>query len=282
MLGSALVARLSQSPDVETSATARRVPEETHPRVRFVPFAVGDAHLSDIVAGFGPGDYVVNCIGLIKHRMNDAVAADRLEAVRVNSAFPYELAALSERHGFRVIQIATDCVYAGTRGSYDEISDHDALDVYGKTKSLGEVPQQLFLNIRCSIIGREVSGATSLVEWLLSQPVDGEIRGYLDHEWNGVTTDTFAKLVVGLVRTRSELSGAHHFVPADSMNKSDLSRLILDVFGRKDVTVVPTVTGRPVNRTLSTNDDRTNAVLWRLAGMDHAPTIAQMVAQLPT
>lgn len=281
MLGSALVARLADLPDVETSATARTVPEAAHPRVRFSKFAVGDPTLAELVSGFGAGDYVVNCIGLIKHRMDDSSASDRLEAIRVNSAFPYELAALSAEQGFRVIQIATDCVYAGTVGHYTELADHDPLDVYGKTKSLGEVPDPLFLNVRCSIIGREVSGSTSLVEWLLSQPVDGEIRGFLDHEWNGVTTDTFADLVVGLVRERSELAGTHHFVPADSMNKSDLSGLILGVFDRSDVRVVPTVTGKRVDRTLATVDPARNAELWRLAGRDTPPTVAQMVAEMP-
>ena len=38
-----------------------------------------------------------------------------------------------------ILQIATDCVYSGATGGYTESSSHDALDVYGKTKSLGEV-----------------------------------------------------------------------------------------------------------------------------------------------
>jgi dTDP-4-dehydrorhamnose reductase len=277
MLGSALVARLAAQPRLSTTATARRVPDSPAAGVRFAPFAVGDSHLAELVEGFGAGDYVVNCIGLIKHRMDDADADDRLEAVRVNSAFPYEIARLADRQGFRVIQIATDCVYAGTIGRYTEDSPHDPLDVYGKTKSLGEVPHPLFLNVRCSIIGREVSGSTSLVEWLLSQPQGAEIRGFLDHEWNGVTTDTFADLAVGLIESGSELSGTHHFVPSNSMNKSDLSSLILSTFGRTDVTVVPTVTGRPVDRTLATTDQETNQLLWRTAGRDASPSIEDMV-----
>jgi dTDP-4-dehydrorhamnose reductase len=260
--------------------TARREPELPTPGVRFAAFAVGDPHLADVVSGFGPGDYVINCIGLIKHRMDDSNAADRLEAVKVNSAFPYELAALAERQGFRVIQIATDCVYAGTSGRYTEDSPHDPLDVYGKTKSLGEVPSPVFLNVRCSIIGREVSGATSLVEWLLSQPQNGEIRGFLDHEWNGVTTDTFADLAIGLVTSKSELSGTHHFVPSSSMNKSDLSSLILSVFGRGDVTVVPTVTGKRVDRSLATTDTATNEILWRAAGYVDVPSVEDMVRKM--
>ncbi|WP_229733408.1 dTDP-4-dehydrorhamnose reductase family protein [Conyzicola nivalis] len=280
MLGSALVDRLAGRPEFSTTVTARRLPEKPTPGVRFVTFAVGDPNLADVLSGFGEGDYVINCIGLIKHRMDDANPADRREAIRVNSAFPYELAELAESQGFRVIQIATDCVYAGTTGRYTEDSPHDPLDVYGKTKSLGEVPHPLFLNVRCSIIGREVSGATSLVEWLLSQPANGEIRGFLDHEWNGVTTETFADLAIGLVATKSELSGTHHFVPSSSMNKSDLSSLILSTFGRDDVTVVPTVTGRPVDRSLATTDQALNESLWRAAGFATAPTVEDLVRRM--
>ena len=54
--------------------------------------------------------------------------------------------------GIRIIQIATDCVYDGVNGNYSETDLHNPTDIYGKTKSLGEVPEPDFLNIRCSMI----------------------------------------------------------------------------------------------------------------------------------
>ena len=54
-------------------------------------------------------------------------------AITVNALFPHRLAAEAVRRGQRVIQIATDGVYAGASGPYDEAAPHDPHDVYGKT-----------------------------------------------------------------------------------------------------------------------------------------------------
>jgi dTDP-4-dehydrorhamnose reductase len=279
MLGSAIVRRLQKS-EVSATATAREI-SGVSPRVTsFKPFSVNMGGLSALLENYGNGDVIVNCIGLIKHRLDDSKQSDRLDAIRVNAEFPYELAEAAERQGFRVLQIATDCVYSGRSGSYDERAPHDAQDVYGKTKSLGEVPNENFLNLRCSIIGRELSGSTSLVGWLLSQPQGATIRGYLDHRWNGVTTGSFADIVTGLIASGSELSGTFHVVPVDAINKSDLSEMILSTFGRNDVTVIPTITGAAVDRTLTTRHPETNQMLWEAAGLSGPPTIKQMVQTL--
>ncbi|MEO8261268.1 MAG: sugar nucleotide-binding protein [Pseudolysinimonas sp.] len=278
LLGSAVVAGLQGKDGVNVTATSRSASTGAVP---FVPFSVGTSDLDSIVSGYGPGDYVVNCIGVVKNRIDDRRVSDRLEATRVNSEFPHELASRAEQHGFRIIQIATDCIYSGRDGGYDESFIADPVDVYGATKSLGEVPNDLFVNVRCSIIGRQAGEPGGLVEWLLSQPQGATIQGYLDHQWNGVTTSVFGSLVGGLIDSRSDLSGTHHFVPADTINKSELSRLVLDHFDRQDVTVEPTVTGHWVDRTLATQHADVNRQLWSLAGFSTPPTIADMVSALP-
>ena len=262
------------------AVTARDLSGSTIGPTPFVQFSVGDDTLPAILGEYGPGDFVLNCIGIIKHRLDESDNSHRLQAIRVNAEFPYHLTDLAEHQGFRIIQIATDCVYAGTVGTYNEQSSHDALDIYGKSKSLGEVPSPQVLNLRCSIIGRELVGHTSLVEWLLSQPDRGTIRGYSDHLWNGITTDCFARIAVGLISSGSTLSGTFHVVPADIVSKNTLSRMILDKFGREDVSVAPTVTGDAIDRTLSTLHPEINQRLWELANFQRPPTIDHMVQSL--
>lgn len=244
---------------------------------------VFDARQDDVgeaLQGFGDGDYLVNCIGLIKHHLRDDVASDRYDAVKINAELPYSIAWAAAQRGVRVIQIATDCVYSGKDGDYDEEAAHDAIDVYGQSKSLGEVPADNFLNLRCSIIGPEQKNRDSLLEWVLAHAPGSTFNGYLDHRWNGVTTDTFANIVAGLVASGDPLAGTHHLVPADSVDKDQLSRLILDAYGRHDVTVVPIETGSPVDRTLSTAHPEVNEKLWRQAGYSQIPTIEHMVRTL--
>jgi len=276
MLGSAIARRVQGLDSVAVTATGRTPGAASG----LAPFVVGAHGLEDLVAGFGDGDYVINCIGLTKHKMRDDVPKDRLAAVRVNAELPYQLAELADLSGFRVIQIATDCVYSGIRGGYDELDEHDPLDVYGKTKSLGEVPQDGFLNVRCSIIGREIHGRTSLVEWLLSQPDGTTVNGFTDHRWNGVTTAAFADLVAGIVQTRSQRSGTVHFLPADVVDKHQLLGLIRDRFGR-DLKVVATESGSAIDRTLTTRFPEVNRELWALAGHTSAPSISALVGAMP-
>lgn len=276
MLGSATARRLREAPGLEVLGTGRAPAAGSG----LATYAVESSELRDLLGAFGPGDYVINCVGLTKHKMNDQLAVDRSAAVLINAMLPYRLAEIAEERGFHVIQIATDCVYSGAHGGYNELADHDPLDVYGKTKSLGEVPSTHFLNLRCSIVGREVRGRTSLVEWFLSQPERSTIHGYTDHRWNGVTTAVFAELTAGLVSAGSLLSGTHHFVPADIVDKRRLLELVRDRFER-DVTIVPVETGHPVDRTLTTIHADVNRQLWTFAGYTEAPTISELVAAMP-
>jgi dTDP-4-dehydrorhamnose reductase len=147
---------------------------------------------------------------------------------------------------------------------------------------LGEVPSPNVLNVRCSIIGRELNGgSTSFVGWLESQPPSGVVRGYTDHRWNGVTTQAFAQLARALAENSSELCGTVHWLPADVVSKDQLARLVLDRVERGDVTVTPYETGTPVDRTLSTLRPEGCAGLWNIAGYGSSPTIADLIRSMP-
>jgi len=184
-------------------------------------------------------DFIVNCIGIIKPYCKDDDPQGVRRAIRVNALFPHQLGIWARAHGGKVIQIATDCVYSGSKGRYVESDAHDALDVYGKTKSLGEVLDGSVLNIRCSIIGPELKGRLSLLEWFLSQPAGSELSGFSHHVWNGVTTLQFGQLCEKILEDPGaydallKSSLVHHFVPNETVNKFELLHLFADVFGKK-------------------------------------------------
>lgn len=208
-------------------------------------------------------DWVVNCIGIIKPYCDDIE-----RAIKVNALFPHWLPS-------NTIQIATDCVYSGKKGNYVETDEHDATDVYGKTKSLGEAPN--IKNLRCSIIGPEVKNHISLLDWFLSQ--EGEVNGFTNHLWNGITTYHFSKIVQGAIQASIELPQIQHIVPADAVTKAELLRIIARAYG-KDIKVIDTKAPETVDRTLATNNKRRNNKLWEVAGYDTPPTIEQMVNEL--
>ena len=227
-----------------------------------------------------PVDYVINCIGIIKPYINDADAGQTATALEINGAFPNRLEAWASKRGARVIQIATDCVFSGSKGNYLESDEHNALDVYGKSKSIGEAKGASMMHLRVSIIGPEVERNSSLLEWVRNQPTNAEISGFTDHFWNGITSMHFAKIARGIIENGLFEQGVFHVLPKDSVTKSELVSLIAKHLGRSDIKVSPTMTGANINRTLDTNYPAKNKEFWLSAGYSSPPSIEQMVSEV--
>lgn len=225
-------------------------------------------------------DYIINAIGLIKPFINDFLPDDNKKALLINTLFPFKLAKAMKNTDTRVIQIATDCVFSGKQGKRNEHDPHDPLDVYGKTKSLGEVQEKNFYHLRCSIIGPEQSSAKSLLEWVLCQPKDATVKGYTNHFWNGLTTLQFAKIVDGIIRNDIIVNKKQHIIPADSVTKKRLIEHIVSIYHRNDIRVIPHKAQVKVDRSLVTNNPDINKQLWQAAGYISIPTIKTMLNEL--
>ena len=280
MLGHAVAAELRES-NLALTLTSRAKSSALLPDFgRHFAFDALEGELQDLDLGLNPGDYIVNCIGVIKPHIRDDNEAERKAALLVNGLFPHRLSEYATGVGAHVIQIATDCVYSGEVGGYDEASHHDALDVYGKTKSLGEVPSPAIMHIRASTIGPEQGRSTLLLEWVLNQPRGAEVTGYTNHHWNGVTTKAFARVVKGIVLQGGFRPGVAHLVPQGRLTKHELVMGIAAAFGRDDSVVTPGAATKAVDRTQATNHPEFNESLWLQAGYTHVPTIAQLLAEI--
>jgi len=278
MLGSAVLKEFStfQGELIATTRTGRGLVAGSN--VRFSKF---DAATDDLESTFSmPIDFVVNCIGIIKPYINDSDPKQTETAFEINGAFPNRLEAWASKQGAKVIQIATDCVFSGSKGDYLESSEHDALDVYGKSKSLGEATGPSMMHLRVSIIGPEVAKSSSLLEWVRNQPKNAEISGYTDHFWNGITSLHFAKIARGIIENDLFEAGVFHVLPQDSATKCELVTLIAKYLGRSDIKVIPTATGAKINRTLDTGFPAQNKAFWLRAGYDSPPTIEQMLSEV--
>lgn len=285
MLGAMVLDTLASDPELELVATTRsgRLPEPFRERLSGVDCRRLDAEqvASDELAAVLAGtDWIVNAIGIIKPYIHDDNAPEVERATRVNALFPHLLARAAERIGARVLQIATDCVYSGTRGRYVESDPHDPTDVYGKTKSLGEVHSPAMTHLRCSIVGPELAGHRSLLDWLIRQPADAAVNGFLNHLWNGVTTLQFARLCRGIVRGNLDLPRLRHVVPADVVTKATLLEIVARAHHRADLSISPVDASVAVDRTLDTEDRPGNELLWRAAGYEEVPTVRAMVEEL--
>lgn len=276
MLGSMVARVLAQEPELALRTTVRtqRIESVEAKQLRFDL----TRHLVGSLLERADCEWVINAIGTTKPRIDERDPSSVENALRVNALFPYRLAAEARKRNQKVIQIATDGVFSGARGPYDESCPHDAPDIYGKTKSLGEVPADNVVHLRCSIVGIDRSAPHSLLTWALSAPPGAELPGYTAQLWNGITTLQFARLCLAVIRGAT-VPSVQHVVPADAVTKADLLELILSVFRRYDV-AVRREPGPPADRRLSTSTPQTNRTLWARAGYPSPPTVLYMLQEL--
>lgn len=162
-------------------------------------------------------DVIVNCIGIVKQVK---AGSDAVSSIAINALFPHQLAAIGAAAGARVIHISTDCVFLGSRGGYRETDPPDARDLYGRTKQLGELAGPGLLTLRTSIVGRELSGSSGLLEWFLAQR-GGRVHGYTTARFSGLSTSALAGLLGKVIEHHPDLSGVYH-VASTPISKYDL------------------------------------------------------------
>jgi dTDP-4-dehydrorhamnose reductase len=210
-------------------ATSRRSPRK--PPFSCVDFLQGNdvidgvdlndfGHLQGILTELKPG-YIINCVGVIKQRSE---AKLMIPSLTINALLPHRLALLAAEWGGRVIHFSTDCVFSGSRGAYTEEDESDAQDLYGKSKFLGEVQGENALTLRTSMIGRELVGHRSLLDWFLAQ--EGKtIQGFKRTIYSGVTTLELVEVVTLILRNFPTLNGLYQ-VASDPISKFDLLLLL--------------------------------------------------------
>ena len=188
-------------------------------------------------------DVVVNCIGIVKQLPE---AQDAVISITVNSLLPHQIAEYCNEKGCRFIHYSTDCVFTGSKGQYTEEDFEDASDLYGKSKCLGEVRESEGLTLRTSLIGRQLHGNYSLIEWFLSNN-GGEVNGYTKAIFSGLTTNAHAHVLNEIITKYSDLSGLYHLA-AEPISKYDLLMMIKKEFDL-EITIHP-VDGEISDRSL--------------------------------
>lgn len=183
-------------------------------------YVMDATHFDDLKNLIVENDYdvIINCIGLLNQNAEDNVDL----AILLNSYLPHFLAKVTKNLKTKVIQMSTDCVFSGKRGSYTEKDFPDGETYYDRTKALGELNDDKNLTFRNSIIGPDINlNGIGLFNWFMKQ--NGPINGYEKSKWTGVTTLTLAK---AMHRASYEgLTGLYNLVNNDVTNKFELCSL---------------------------------------------------------
>ena len=187
-------------------------------------------------------DIIVNCIGALidesKHHPDNAIL--------LNSWLPHYLVNKCRNSKTKLIHISTDCVFSGEKGCYAETDPPDAVDIYGRTKALGEIINNKDATLRASIVGPELkTDGKGLFHWYMNQT--GEIEGYQNALWSGITTYHLAVSIEYVIE--HNLCGLFNVTNGIPISKLDLLRLFFKYF-HSDVNALKSNQHYSINKSL--------------------------------
>lgn len=203
--------------------------------VSFVEFIKGDVknvqRLKNVIET-GNYDIVVNAVGIL----NQFAESDKESAAFLNGYLPHLLAKLTENMNTRIIHMSTDCVFSGKNAPYTENSFRDGESFYDRSKALGELNDEKNLTLRNSIVGPDINeNGIGLFNWFMKQ--NGEINGYTNAVWTGMTTLQLAKTIEAAAF--SDAHGLVNMVCEKNISKYDLLKLFNRYMRNDDVKINP-------------------------------------------
>ena len=285
MLGSEVLKVFNESKKFNITASVRYKKDikllkyEKFQKIKFFKFDVLKNSVQKLKNVIKKNTIIINCIGVIKPNIHEDNAKSKLDAIKINSIFPYYLNDEFAKKN-KIYQIATDCVYDGSSKLYSESSPHNPLDVYGKTKSLGEVQSGNFFNIRVSIIGKEIKNNKSLYDWFQNQNINSKVNGFTNHLWNGITTRAFGNILISIIENEIILPNKIHICPKNIVTKYEMLKLFRDKNPNKNVNINPVKAKVKINRTLSTDFKKLNNLIWNKSRYKKVPTVAELIKEI--
>jgi dTDP-4-dehydrorhamnose reductase len=192
---------------------------------------------------------VINCIGKIKQK-----SSDPNELLWSNSIFPLTLSSkLDDKH--LLIHPSTDCVFNELKNDFYSLRDnHDALDIYGFSKSIAEnaiSSHGNYIIVRVSIIGPDFNSKSGLLSWFLNLESGSEVNGYSNHFWNGITTLEWCKQVENLISKSGNIkyNKVIQLGTKNMLSKHEILKLFNEIF-KKNILITPFETPDQISRCL--------------------------------
>lgn len=194
------------------------------------------AHVTRL--SWGKGDTVINCAGVIKD------IGEPLAMVQANVLGPQVLAHAARQHGFRLIHISTDCVFANLdrgiaprRFRDTNQAAPEPRSLYGRTKLAGEPSGAGVTVIRTSFAGPD----HGLWQWLRDVDYGVTVSGWRNAWWSGSTVQEVAKTIA--INVNNFPSGVVHLATPKPITKLDACKELITFLGRFDLRVEPSGEG---------------------------------------
>jgi dTDP-4-dehydrorhamnose reductase len=198
------------------------------------------------------------------------------EANRVNAQGTQNIAEECKKNGVILIYISTGAVFNGKKKYFTEPDKPDPINVYGKTKLLGEkAVQELVKNHVILRAGWVVGGANKekkFISYILKQINDGAKEINIVNDTFG--TLTYAKELVQYIKILldTDAQGIYHFGSTGSCSRYEIAKHLVNLL-QKDVAVNPVASSffadkffapRPINEVIkSIKLPKQYAIAWQ-------------------
>tara|TARA_B100001939_G_scaffold287165_1_gene257600 strand:+ start:29611 stop:30474 length:864 start_codon:yes stop_codon:yes gene_type:complete len=201
--------------------------------------ATNEKYLVEEIRNIEP-KFIINCIGILI----SSSEKDPKRAIFLNAYLPHRLEILANEIEAKLIHISTDCVFSGNKKKpYHETDTKDGIDIYAKTKGLGEIINNKHLTLRTSVVGPELKpDGEELFHWFMKQ--ESEVNGFAKSIWSGVTTLELAKAVKWAIL--NNITGLYHVTNNSTINKYELLNLFKK-YTKKNINIKK-IDGRDVDK----------------------------------
>lgn len=227
MLGTALIAKLSKNHKV--FATSRVMGYQLE-GVCWDCFDITNLNKLSRWLDYTCPDVVVHCAAMVNV---DMCEKNQDYATKLHYESTANLAKLLDEDKKKLIYISTDSVFDGTKsGEYTESDKVNPLNIYAKTKLLGENPVLSIENglvIRTNIVGWNVFGKSSFAEWILNGLINKEqLPLFTDVKFSPIHVIELSQIINRIIDTK--LTGLFHCSSRDCLSKYEFGIKMAEIF----------------------------------------------------
>lgn len=153
-------------------------------------------------------------------------------AYKMNADLTGEIAKLCRTNHIKMIYISTDAVFNGAASSaYEEDSPVNPINIYGKTKLMGEtyVLDVNNLVLRTNIYGYNLQNKNSFGEWILNSLANNEtLNMFEDIKFSPLLVNELAHIID--LAIEKDIIGLYHACGTGGISKYDFGCQIREIF----------------------------------------------------
>jgi dTDP-4-dehydrorhamnose reductase len=234
MLGTALLAHLSRLHKVFATSRSKGIEGKD---IEWDCFDLTDIKLLNKWLDKVKPNVVIHCAAIVNvdlcEENFDLATKLHVETTKVMSNY------LNRNNG-RLIYISTDSVFDGKKhGSYSESDLVNPLNVYAKTKLMGERFVQLMTNglvLRTNIIGWTQENSASFTEWMLKGLTDNApLNLFYDVNFSPLNVYDLSIIIEKIIQ--NPIFGLYHCASSDGISKYDFGRKMAEIFQLSDLNI---------------------------------------------